>query len=163
MDDRATQQRQAREELCEAITERLGGQISCALTGPDEVLLIRLELENYRPAAEVLWERGLHRLDFLTCVDWRDHFTLTLQVHSMESGAVARIACDLPRDGVAAPTVSDLWFLANWEEREAHDLFGLPFADHPDLRRILLPQAWEGHPLRKDYVDRLSIERPQYF
>lgn len=161
--DRANQQRQARDELCEALGVRLSGQINCALTGPDEVLLVRLELDQYRPAAETLWDRGLDRLDFLTCVDWRDHFTLTLQVYSMDSGAVARLACDLPRDGVPAPTISDLWFLANWEEREAHDMFGLIFEGHPDLRRILLPEAWEGHPLRKDYVDRVGIERPQYF
>ena len=57
----------------------------------------------------------------------------------------------IPRDNPAISTISDIWRGANWHEREAYDLVGVTFEGHPDLRRILLPNDWEGHPLRKDY------------
>jgi NADH-quinone oxidoreductase subunit C len=59
----------------------------------------------------------------------------------------------LPRENPAVATVEGVWPVANWHEREAYDMFGIAFAGHSDLRRILLPDDWVGHPLRKDWVD----------
>jgi len=58
----------------------------------------------------------------------------------------------VPKSKPDVPSVAMLWRTADWHEREAYDLFGMIFTGHPDLRRILLPEDWEGYPLRKDYV-----------
>lgn len=63
----------------------------------------------------------------------------------------------LPRESPAVPTVEGVWGVANWHEREAWDLFGVVFTGHGDMRRILLPDDWEGHPMRKDWQD------PEYY
>jgi NADH-quinone oxidoreductase subunit C len=57
-------------------------------------------------------------------------------------------------DGLKVPSVSEVWPSANWMEREIFDLLGINFPGHPNLKRIMLPDDWEGHPLRKDYVER---------
>jgi NADH-quinone oxidoreductase subunit C len=62
-----------------------------------------------------------------------------------------RLKVVLNEDDPHVPTVSDVWRTANWHERETYDLFGIVFDDHPDLRRILLPDDWQGHALRKDF------------
>jgi NADH-quinone oxidoreductase subunit C len=64
------------------------------------------------------------------------------------------VKVDLPREDPHAPTMEVVWKAANWMEREVFDLFGVVFDGHSDLRRILLPEDWVGHPLRKDYVEQ---------
>ena len=61
---------------------------------------------------------------------------------------------DLPRDNPKIATLEEVWKVANWFEREVYDLFGVIFEGHSDLRRIMLPEDWVGHPLRKDYVEQ---------
>jgi len=64
------------------------------------------------------------------------------------------LKADLPRENPRVSTMEGVWKAANWMEREVFDLFGVVFDGHSDLRRILLPEDWVGHPLRKDYVEQ---------
>ena len=72
---------------------------------------------------------------------------------SYTHGHVFALKVHLPREEPRAPTVEGVWHVANWHEREAYDMFGIAFTGHSDLRRILLPDDWIGHPLRKDWED----------
>jgi len=71
-------------------------------------------------------------------------------LYSFEKNARVRVKTAV-NDGAEIPTAVDIWPTANWLEREVFDMFGVRFSGHPDLKRILLPEGWKGHPLRKDY------------
>jgi NADH-quinone oxidoreductase subunit C len=97
-------------------------------------------------------------LDFcedLTAVDWPKRNVIEVVYHLYSyrhrHGIVLKVEAD--RASPSVPTVEGVWKAANWMEREVYDLFGVTFPGHPDLRRVLLPDDWEGHPLRKDYQE----------
>jgi NADH-quinone oxidoreductase subunit C len=91
-------------------------------------------------------------LSFVTSVDWKDRFEIvyylvsTLHKHKL----VLKVNAD--HANPEAPSITPIWPAADWQEREIFDLMGIRFNGHYNLRRILLPEDWEGHPLRKDYV-----------
>jgi NADH-quinone oxidoreductase subunit C len=89
----------------------------------------------------------------LTAVDWprrEKRFDLVLQLYSFPKNERLRIKA-MAGDGEPVPSVTSIWAAANWLERECFDMFGIRFDGHPDLKRILLPEEWQGFPLRKDY------------
>src|SRR5216683_1874731 len=92
-------------------------------------------------------------LSDLTCVHYPDHreapFEVVYNLYSIPKNERVRLKVDVNGEGV--DSVTSVWPAADWLEREVYDLFGVVFRNHPDLRRILLPPDWEGHPLRKDY------------
>ncbi len=79
---------------------------------------------------------------------------------SYERNADIRIKAAVSVDEPKVPSISGLWQNANWYEREAFDMFGIKFDNHPDLRRILMPPTWKGHPLRKDHHARATEAGP---
>jgi len=86
-------------------------------------------------------------------VDWvapPERFEVNYHLYSIPRGHFLRLKARFG-EGEAAPSATSIWSTADWFEREIFDLFGLTFAGHPDLRRILLPEDWRGHPLRKEY------------
>ena len=78
-------------------------------------------------------------------------FEVNYQLLSMQRRERVRIKIRVPGPDAVLPSVTGIWPTANWHEREIFDLFGIRFEGHPDLTRILMPDDWEGHPLRKDY------------
>ena len=89
----------------------------------------------------------------ITAVDWpkrADRFDLIYIVYSFARNERIRLKTTIP-DGFRPESAVRVHRTANWLEREVFDMFGIEFAGHPDLRRILLPEEWQGHPLRKDY------------
>lgn len=80
-----------------------------------------------------------------------EQFVLVYHLHSTSEKHKITLKVILPQEKAHAPTVEQIWKTADWHEREAFDMFGIQFDGHPDLRRILCPDDWEGFPLRKDY------------
>ena len=100
------------------------------------------------------YDQKFVRISAVTAVDRypsEPRFEMVYHLHSVERNQRLRLKCLLPGAGPAIDSVTGVWRGANWYEREVFDLFGVRFLNHPDLRRILLPDDWEGHPLRKDY------------
>lgn len=116
-----------------------------------------LEIDPSRIAAVCLHLRDtiqFVRLSAVTAVDRypsEPRFEVVYLLHSLERNQRVRLKCRLPGEAPEIESVCDVWPSANWYEREVFDLFGVRFRGHPDLRRILMPEDWEGHPLRKDY------------
>jgi NADH-quinone oxidoreductase subunit C len=100
----------------------------------------------------------------LTAVDYwpqeEPRFHIVYQLTSIANNLSLQVRVPVTATRPVVPTVSAVFASANWRERELWDMFGIQFDGHPDPRRILMPQDWEGHPLRKDYP--LGYEEPQF-
>src|SRR6185437_14578352 len=119
----------------------------------NEAPTIIVPAAEWLSTAQRLRAEGFDQLCDLTCVDWypqAQRFEIICQLHNTKSSLWQRIKTR--RDESAPPpTLAPVWPSANWFEREVFDLFGVRFAGHPNLSRMLLPDDWQGHPLRKDY------------
>ncbi len=105
-------------------------------------------------------ELGCRYFCHLTAVDWKaDGFDVVARVENLESGLGITMKTRIGREA-SCPSLTGLYRGALWMERECYELFGIRFAGHPDLRRLLLPEDWEGHPLRKDYA--VDTSHPPY-
>jgi NADH-quinone oxidoreductase subunit C len=86
-------------------------------------------------------------------VDYKDRIEVVYHLFSYEHRHGAVLKVKLPRENPSVETVESVWKSANWMEREIYDLLGVNFEGHSDMRRILMPEDWIGHPLRKDFVE----------
>ncbi len=109
--------------------------------------------------ARYLAEEDELAFDSLMCLSGVDlgvkeeNLEIVYHLFSMTHRHTVVLKVHLPKEDPHIPSVEDIWKTANWHEREAYDLYGITFEGHSDLRRILMPEDWEGHPLRKDYKD----------
>lgn len=121
----------------------------------DEVLALTAPKEIIAQLCRELKESGVLLFDHLMClsgVDYKDRLEVVYHLYSYELKHKVTLKVNVDRNNPEIDTVVPVWETANWHEREAYDMFGINFKGHPDLRRILLPQEWEGYPLRKDYA-----------
>lgn len=135
-----------------------------------EIVRFRNEVTLYVPRERIVevcqWcksELGFNYLSDLTGNDWPERearFEVIYHLYSMEHFTRFRLKVRVPEEPCTCPSVTSVWATANWHERETFDLFGIVFEGHPDLRRILLTEEWEGHPLRQDYP--IGWEEPEF-
>jgi NADH-quinone oxidoreductase subunit C len=109
---------------------------------------VRAVLEHLRDTKGLQFDM----LQLVTGIEREDRFEVVYHLTSLSRGHRITIKAMLSRDDPHIGSVAALYPAAGWHERETYDLMGIVFDGHPDLRRILLPEDWEGHPLRKDYV-----------
>ena len=115
---------------------------------------------NWKTIAQQLRSNEGFEFDYLfclTCIDWKTHLTMVYHLTSTIYRHAVVIKAKLDRNDPEIETVSDIWRTAEFNEREAYDLFGVQFLHHPDLRRLLLTDDFNGYPLRKDFEDPINM------
>lgn len=121
----------------------------------DGVLNVRLKPEGLLPVCQMLRANSDTAFDYLadvTAIDWQDRIEVVYRLTNLSTNAKIVLRVDLDHEKPLVDSLTSVWKGAEWQEREVFDLMGVDFTGHPDLRRILLPEDWEGYPLRKDYV-----------
>lgn len=150
------------QQIGDKIAAKFDGLTVTRAPGNDDALLV--PADGYRKIAEFLKsdeEMDFNFLEFQTATD-RPPETLDVLTYLFSYQHRHRVALKVELDRVAPSldSLSDLWANAEWNEREVYDLFGVVFHNHPDLRRIMMPEDWSGYPLRKDYIHPNVVKRP---
>jgi NADH-quinone oxidoreductase subunit C len=143
------------QDIAKKLTDRFGAKILAALPA-DKHPRVHVAAQDWREVAQFLRNDPDLQLDWLanlSGVDYvaDDKLCVVYDLWSFELHHCFAVKVYCPRSEARMPSVADLWSIADWHEREAYDMFGIVFEGHPDLRRILCAEDWEGWPLRKDY------------
>jgi len=146
-----------REDLQASLTERAPG---APFDEGGQWPTINPSAEAWPELARMLREDPLYRFDYLFCltaVDWKTHLTVVYHLRSLSLGHTLVVKIKLDRTTPRVRTVCNIWRTAELLEREVRELFGVEFLEHPDPRNLILPDVWEGFPLRKDYEDPVNM------
>jgi NADH-quinone oxidoreductase subunit C len=117
-------------------------------------LTLKIAREHIRATAALVQKAGYNFLEDVTCVDYypgEPRFQVIYHIVSHSLKARLRLAAPIESIDLEIDSIVPVWPSADFYEREVFDLFGIRFGGHPNLRRIMMPDEWEGHPLRKDY------------
>jgi len=146
------------QEIKHCIVEQLGETVIVKSDDNAVQPSLTLQTEQLAGVCRFLYEDSRLFFDFLSCITAIDNgpvadsLEVVYHLNSIPYEHTLVLRVFVKRDGSSAvPTVSGIWRTADWHERESYDLVGVRFEGHPDMRRILLPNDWEGHPLRQDY------------
>lgn len=145
------------EELKIKLTELIP---SAVFEEGNEWTIINVESSNWKAIAQQLYSNENLNFDYLfclTCVDWKTHLTMVYHLTSTTHRHTLVVKSKLDRNNPEIETVSDIWRTAEFHEREVFELFGVKFLHHPDLRRLILTDDFEGYPLRKDFEDPVNM------
>jgi NADH:ubiquinone oxidoreductase subunit C len=147
-----------KEELKIKLTELFP---TAAFDESGEWLNIIIAPADFLSLAEILrnkLELGFDYLFCQTCVDWKTHLTMVYHLESTLYRHHLVVKVQLDRSKPEIETVSNIWRTAEFNEREAYEMFGVNFLNHPDLRLLILPDGWEGrNPMRKDFEDPVNL------
>ena len=157
----------------EQLRSRFGENTFTEQKTKDEILTLWLPLDKLKAVVAFLKHeipQAYTLLYDLTAIDERSRkihngypsseFTLVYHLYSFPRNSFLRLKFALKGEYPKVPSITDLWSNANWYEREVYDMFGIRFEGHSNLRRILMPQSWEGHPLRKEHPARATEMGP---
>lgn len=158
------------QELKIKISERLpsasfeeGGDPITPDSNRDRWLNVQIEPADWLSFAQQLKQSPNLHFDYLfcvTCVDWKAHLTMVYHLSSTIHRHTIVVKSKLDRNQPEIESVSHIWRTAEFNEREAYEMFGVRFLNHPDLRLLILPEGWEGkNPMRKDFEDPINMIR----
>jgi NADH:ubiquinone oxidoreductase subunit C len=142
------------------IKELISGiQPSATFDETGEWLNIQIEPAEWKRLAKLFRNTPFdyNYLFCLTCIDWKTHLTMVYHLSSTIHRHTIVIKAKVDRADAYIETVSDIWRTAEFHEREVYELFGVRFTYHPDMRRLILTDDFEGFPLRKDYDDPVNM------
>ena len=131
-------------------------------TGDGAALVLSVPVDRWVEAGRFVKDTlGCSYMSFSTAVDWKDQgLEVVARVENLDDNFSVTMKTKLAVGEARCPSLVSVWRGADWMEREGYDMFGIQFEGHPDLRRILLPQDWEGHPLLKSYA--VDTPHPPY-